>query len=313
MFDIKTLALNVRDAGRIVLGTIQAWWLLRRLRPDVVFLKGGFVGVPVGLAAASRHVPIVTHDSDAVPGLANRVVGRWATLHAVALGPERYQYPKVKTVQVGVLVESTYVPVTPEVKRQYRQQLNVPPKATMLLVTGGSQGAVAINTAMSAVADTLLQEFSDLVIVHQVGKGHQRVYGSYYHDRLQVLEFLQPMYAYMGAADIVVTRAGANTIAELGVQGKAVIVVPSPYLAGGHQLRNADVLEQQNSAVVVKQSLLSDDRHGLLAALRPLVVSKNRRQSLASTLQEHTIVDAVERMSELLVQATQSGGGDEDR
>lgn len=311
VLDIKTLLLNIRDMGRVVLGIIQAWRLLRRVQPDIVFLKGGFVGVPVGLAAALRRVPIVTHDSDAVPGLANRLVGRWAALHAVALTPELYPYAAAKTIQVGVLVESAYQPVTPAILRQYRQQLDIPAAATVLLVTGGSQGAVALNKAMQTMADTLLREFSDLMIVHQVGKGHQQVYGSYRHERLRVLEFLQPMYVYTGASDIVVTRAGANTIAELGVQGKAAVVVPSPYLAGGHQLKNAHTLKRQGSVAVVEQSALYDSQDGLLTVLRSLVTSSADRRSLAATLQEHTIADAVERVSELLIQIVQSSGGDE--
>lgn len=309
VFDIKTLLLNIRDVFYVVLGFVQAWWLLGRVQPDVVFLKGGFVGVPVGLAAALRRIPIVTHDSDAIPGLANRLVSRWTAVHAVALPPDTYQYPKSKVVQVGVLVEPAYVPVASATMRKYREQLTIPPKSTVLLVTGGSQGAVAINKAVSAIAGTLLNEFPHLFIVHQVGKGKQRTYGTYQHDRLKVLEFLQPMYVYMGAADVVVARGSANTIAELGVQGKAAVVVPSPFLAGGHQLKNAQVLQKQGSALVVEESALSDPKDGLLPVLRSLIMSPSRRQVLAEALQQATIVDAADRMSKLLdEQAAESGG-----
>lgn len=309
--DVKTIALNVRDAMYTVIGVAQAWWLLRQIRPDVVFLKGGFVGVPIGLAAAVRRIPIITHDSDAVPGLANRIVSRWVTTHAVALSPTQYPYPKAKTVQVGVLVEAAYQPVTPTILRQCRRQLDMPLKSTVLLVTGGSQGAVAINKAIHGMVDELLSEFPHLYIIHQVGKGNQSVYEAYQHDRLRVLEFLQPMHAYMAAADVVVARASANTIAELGVQGKAAVVVPSPYLASGHQLKNAQALAAQGSAVVVEQAHLDDSQHGLASVLRSLLTAPDRRHAMAEALQKHTIVDAAEKVSDLLVRTAQSGGGNE--
>jgi UDP-N-acetylglucosamine--N-acetylmuramyl-(pentapeptide) pyrophosphoryl-undecaprenol N-acetylglucosamine transferase len=86
LLDVKTFLLNCRDAVLVLIGLVQCWRLLRQLRPDVIFVKGGFVGVPVGLAAAALHQPYVTHDSDAIPGLANRIIARWAYKHTAAKG-----------------------------------------------------------------------------------------------------------------------------------------------------------------------------------------------------------------------------------
>jgi UDP-N-acetylglucosamine--N-acetylmuramyl-(pentapeptide) pyrophosphoryl-undecaprenol N-acetylglucosamine transferase len=102
VFDVVTLYKNLRDVIFVLIGLWQSFWLLGRLHPDVIFIKGGFVGVPVGLMAALRGIPYVTHDSDAVPGLANRIIARWARLHAVGLPKEVYAYPPAKTVTVGV-------------------------------------------------------------------------------------------------------------------------------------------------------------------------------------------------------------------
>lgn len=101
LLDLKTMWLNLRDGFRVVKGLVQSYRLLGDLKPDMVFCKGGFVGVPVGLSAALRHIPYVTHDSDAIPGLANRVIAKWAALHAVALDPSLYPYPVERTVNVG--------------------------------------------------------------------------------------------------------------------------------------------------------------------------------------------------------------------
>lgn len=297
ILDIKTNFFNVRDAFLVAIGFVQAWFLLGNLRPSVVFLKGGFVGVPVGLGAAARGIPIVTHDSDVLPGLANRLVGRWARVHAVAMPPETYAYPKDRTVQVGVLVEPAYQAVTPQLQKEYKQSLGLPANAKVLLVTGGSSGATAINRAMQAIALRLLDNYVDLYIVHQVGKGKLADMGKITHPRLQLLEFLQPMHAYMGAADVVVTRASGNTLAELGVQGKPAIAIPSPVLADGHQLRNATFLEEQGMALVVQETELPN---GLGAAISDLLEHQSKSRDLAHKLQQSTRADAAEKLAKLI-------------
>jgi UDP-N-acetylglucosamine--N-acetylmuramyl-(pentapeptide) pyrophosphoryl-undecaprenol N-acetylglucosamine transferase len=268
----------------------------------VVFLKGGFVGVPVGLAAAFLRIPIITHDSDALQGLANRLVSRWAIIHATALPAKYYSYDIHKIRPVGVLVEHSYKPVDVNLKNEYRNKLNLSPDAMILLVTGGSSGADRINRAMVEIIGELLSKHSNLVVIHQAGKGKVAVYGNYRHDRLKVLEFLNPMYLYMGAADLVVARASGNTIAELGTQGKACIVIPNPDLTGGHQIKNADRLEEQGAAIVVRESVLYDTRNGLLAATVKLLNDGSKRQELAKKLQKLTIPDAAHNVAVLLTE-----------
>ncbi|MEO8784821.1 MAG: glycosyltransferase, partial [Candidatus Saccharimonadales bacterium] len=114
LMDVKTLFYNSRDLVFVALGIIQSWWLLRRLKPDVILMKGGYVGVPVGLAA-SRRIPLITHDSDAMPGLANRLVSGRAVFHATALPASQYPgYQVSKTRQVGVIVSADYQLMTPQ-------------------------------------------------------------------------------------------------------------------------------------------------------------------------------------------------------
>lgn len=301
VFDLKTNLLNLRDLFYFLIGTCQAWWQLGRVRPTVVFLKGGFVGVPVGLAAALRGIPITTHDSDVIPGLANRIVSRWTRVHATALPAEDYPYPLDKVVQVGVLVEHSYKHITTELMMAYREQLDVPKAAQVLLVTGGSSGAQSLNEAVREIAPILLERFTNLVIIHQVGRGKTAVYANFHHERLHVLEFMSPMYVYMGAADVVVSRASANTIAELGIQGKAAIVVPSPYLAAGHQLANAARLAEQGATLVVQEETMYDPQQGLLVKICDLLENGDRRTQLGKSLHAQTIPNAAHRLAILLV------------
>lgn len=302
LFDVHTNLLNLRDMFYFAFGTVQAWILIARLKPTIVFLKGGFVGVPVGLAAVLHRKQFITHDSDALPGLANRLVGRWAKIHAVAHPPETYAYPRSKTVQVGVLVEPQFHQVTATTQREFKQAIAIPMDATMLLITGGSSGARNINIAATEIVPTLLADYPDLYVVHQAGKGKAALYGSYQNDRLRVIEFMKPMYQYTGAADIVVSRASGNTVAELGVQGKAVIVVPNPLLAGGHQIKNAQALADQQAAVIVSESASGTDVHSLNTAIRLLIEDPRARTEFGQKLQHITITDAATRLAELLLE-----------
>lgn len=301
LLDVRTNFLNIRDLFLFGIGTVQSWFLLGRIKPSVAFLKGGFVGVPVGLAAASRKVPFVTHDSDALPGLANRIVSRWAQTHAVALPPETYRYPKAKTVQVGVLVEPHFKPVSATDQQKMKEELGIPSSATMLLITGGSSGATNINKAVKKIVTQLLEAYPDLYIVHQAGKGKAGIYGDYTHARLTVIEFMRPMYVYTGAADIVVARASGNTLAELGTQGKAVIAVPNPLLTGGHQLKNAEALSLASAAVIVPETAKATNSDELLAAIKQLMDNPTQRIELAAKLQKITLTDAAEKLAALLL------------
>ncbi len=302
LLDVKTNFQNIRDVVFIALGFLQSLRLLKHIQPDVILLKGGFVGVPVGLAAALKGRPFVTHDSDVLPGLANRLVSKWAAYHATGMPAELYAYPPDKTKYVGVLVAREYQPVTQENQDKFKQELGLPDEARLLFVTGGSLGARRLNEAMRGIVPALLSEFSDLHIIHQVGKGNEGTYGDYAHERLQVLDFVQGMYRYSGAADVIVTRAGANTIAEFGVQGKACIVVPNPQLTGGHQTKNAEGWAAQGAVVMVDEATFRQGGEALDRAIRNLLQDTAARQALGQKLRVLTVPDATARLATLLVE-----------
>lgn len=300
--DFRTILLNVRDVFYVIFGVLQSVVLIGRLRPNLVFLKGGFVGVPVGLAAALWRVPIVTHDSDTIPGLANRIIGRWARIHATGMPAEFYSYDKAKVRHVGVLVSRDYVPVTDHVLAHSRQQIGVPEQGSVLLITGGSLGSQRINTACGQIVPELLTAYPDLTVIHQVGRGNAHTYGDFTHDRLQVHEFLNPFHHYSAAADVIVTRAGANNIAEFGIQHKACVVIPSPFLAGGHQLKNGEYLQAQQAAIVVDEAVMLHDLTVLKAAIADLLDDQHRRQELGDALGRLATPDAAEKLAGLLIE-----------
>ena len=299
--DLNTIFLNIRDILFVLIGIVQAWRLLAKLKPDAVFLKGGYVGVPVGLAAAAHHIPIVTHDSDALRGLANRLVTRWVNVHATALPAKYYPYPPQKVKHVGVLVEHDYQPVDADMQAKYKTQLGLPADKPLLLITGGSLGAEQINKTVASFVGELLAKRPNLRIIHQVGQGKKNVYSDYSHERLQITEFMKPMYVNTGAADLIVTRAGANAMAEFGVQQKACIVVPSPHLTGGHQLKNAELLKEQGSALVIQEDDLLDKAGGLMPAIERLLDNEVIRKQLAVQLSQSTLPHAAKELAQILI------------
>lgn len=301
LLDIKTILLNVRDFFLFAFGIIQGLMLIRRIHPDVVFLKGGFVGVPIGIASAVYRLPYVTHDSDMVPGLANRLVSKRAKVHATAFPAKYYGYPLEKVAEVGVLVSRDYSYTSPDRQKFFKKQIKVPQNNKLLLITGGSGGASNINKAMTQIIRSILEKNPNLYVIHQTGKGKQKVYGDFSHDRLRVEELLFPFYEFTGASDLVVTRAGANTLAELGVQGKACIVVPNPLLTGGHQLDNAKYYEGKGAIKILDENLLKHDPSALETAIFELLSNEDDRKLLSSAFRKATNSDASNKLAKILL------------
>ena len=287
LLDLKTTALNIRDAFYTIIGFFQSLVLLGKVQPIVVFSKGGFVSVPVCLAAAVRRTPYLTHDSDALPGLANRIISPWASLHAVALPKDIYKYPQNKTISVGVPISSAFKKVTLESQQAAKQALGIPKTAPTVLIIGGGLGAERINNAITAASKQLFKDMPALRILHVAGRGGEdsvrasyEALGEQYARQTTVFGFTNDVALLGTAADVVVTRAGATNLAEFSVQGKACIIVPSPFLAGGHQLVNAVAYKDKNAAVVVSEAHLDE----LGSMIIRLLKDNDKRQSLSENI-----------------------------
>lgn len=310
LLDIPTLLKNARDFFYVLIGLAQSRKLLKRLQPDVIFIKGGFIGVPVGLAAANFHLPYVTHDSDAIPGLANRIIARWARLHAVALPEEVYNYPAAKTVTTGIPLQAGFEPVTEKLKARYRQEIDMLAKAKMLFAIGGGLGAQRVNTAIAEALPHLLHEFPDLYVVQSVGRANEEQVRGFYEanlttnqrGRVHVFGYIDDVFRYSGAADIVVTRAGATNLAEFALQGKACVVVPNPLLTGGHQLKNASYLAERQAAVILKEDDLLDDPNRLAKQVSHLLRDPKSQLALAANLAEFAQPDATRHLARLILE-----------
>ncbi|HMS50071.1 MAG TPA: glycosyltransferase [Candidatus Saccharibacteria bacterium] len=312
LLDIPTLLKNIRDVVYVCIGFFQSFWILYRTKPDVIFIKGGFVGVPVGLAAALQKIPYITHDSDVVPGLANRLIGRWAKIHTVALPEKYYRYPAKSTVTVGVPVAEQYRPVSPQQLAAYRESLHIPKSAQYVIcLTGGGNGSSLLNDALVAIAEQLLERYPELWIIHITGRGKLEAATSKYkqglnkqqQSRVILKDFVTDLYRYSGASDLIIMRAGATSLADFAAQAKACLVIPNPLLTGGHQLKNAQVLQANKAVVVVDEAVISAVKGGavLFNAICELLDNTQARKHLATTLHEQMVANASDNLAELLI------------
>ncbi|GAC1387096.1 MAG: undecaprenyldiphospho-muramoylpentapeptide beta-N-acetylglucosaminyltransferase [Candidatus Saccharimonadales bacterium] len=298
LLDTKTTYLNIRDFFLTLAGCWQAYQLLKHEKPNAIFIKGGFVGVPMGLCAALLKIPYITHDSDSVPGLTNRLIARWASYHATGMPAEFYPYPQSKTRYVGILLQAEYRKLTHEDQVAYRNELGLTANGKVLFVTGGSLGAQRLNVALTRFVQALIDRYPDLTVIHQVGKGNLSSYEAVKEvpSRIIVQEFFDNMYRYSGAADIIVTRGGANTLGELAMQGRTCIVVPNPLLTGGHQLKNARYYEEQGAVKVVEESDLNTKLFDMICALLDNQILSQKLAQRLSTLAKPQAARAVAQL-----------------
>lgn len=254
-----------------------------------MLLKGGYVGVPVGLGARLSGVPIITHDSDAVPGLSNRIVGRFARYHTTALPIKYYNYKSSSIRHVGLPVSQMYRQYTEDEVRFLKEKFKIDATAKVVLLSGGSLGAERLNYWMLLAVKELLDRPGKIHAIFITGAGkrgqiEQSAVYKTHKDHITLLEFTDELFHYNAIADVVVSRAGATTLCELASQAKACIVVPSPDLAGGHQLHNAAAYEDQDAVVVIQEKALIKDIVPLVNTIDTLFADSKRRAQLGQQL-----------------------------
>jgi UDP-N-acetylglucosamine--N-acetylmuramyl-(pentapeptide) pyrophosphoryl-undecaprenol N-acetylglucosamine transferase len=250
---------NLLDVFRVIAGIWQAILLVRRLKPDVVFSKGGFVSFPVVFAAWLLRVPIVAHESDLSPGLANRLSLPFVRTLAVTFPVTRAHGFRGRTVVAGTPLRDALVNGAPG---RGRAMIAAPPGRPVLLVTGGSLGAEALNRAVVDALDDLLQDF---VVVHVCGPGKTPdVRREDYHP----LEYVREGWGdLLAAADLVVSRAGANTLYELMALRKPNLLVPlSHKVSRGDQIENAAYAVSLGASQSLPEEALT--RGSFVAAVR---------------------------------------------
>ena len=277
-FDLK----NFTDPFRVIKGYTEARKILKEIKPDVVFSKGGFVSVPVVRAAADLKIPCVIHESDMTPGLANKLCISSATKICCNFPETLSKVPADKAVLTGS-------PIRAELSKGSKEAgyklCGFNDSKPVVMVIGGSQGAQSVNEVIRESLDTLLKDFQ---VVHICGK-----------DKMDNLMLSVPGYKQFeylkgdlkdvfAMADVVISRAGANAICELLALNKPNILVPLSVGSRGDQLLNASSFEGQGFSVVIREEAL--DPISLVDAVHDVFLNRNRyRENMVGSGQMNSI------------------------
>lgn len=286
-FDIK----NFSDPFRVIKGYGQAIRLIRKLKPNVVFSKGGFVSVPVVLAAKHCHVPAIIHESDITPGLANRIAIKGAKKICCNF-PETMKYlPADKAVLTGSPIRKELFNGIPQ---NALSLCNFPDhNKPVLLIIGGSLGSKIINEAVRGILPELLNDF---YVIHLCGKGNldNKLAGITGYAQFEYANSeLTDMFAL---ADMAISRAGANSICELLALHKPNILIPlSAAASRGDQVLNANSFKKQGFSYVIEEESLT--KESLLSAVREVY---NDRDKYINTMSTSGQMDSISTIMELI-------------
>lgn len=281
---------NLTDPFKVVKGYSQAKRLLKQIQPDVVFSKGGFVAVPVVLAAKSRHIPCIIHESDMTPGLANKICIPCAQRVCTNF-PETIEHiPAQKAILTGT-------PIRQELfhgdKKKGLELCGFQDNKPVILIIGGSLGSVRVNEAVRAILPQLLQKYQ---VIHLCGKGKIdnsliKIAGYVQFDYIK-----EELCDLMAAADIMISRAGANAICEILALRKPNILIPlSAQASRGDQILNAASFEKQGYSIVIQEEDITNEK--MLEAVNE---AYDNRVKYAKAMERSQLNNSIEKIVELI-------------
>ena len=272
---------------KLIRSLFQAQRILRQFQPDLVVGFGGYVSVPVLMAAKILHIPYLIHEQNAIPGAGNKLLARGAAMICVSYADTLNYFQRDK-------VRLTGNPLRQGLDR-IEEELPVPGQ---VLVFGGSRGARAINEAMVASLPELLNWPEPPQILHQTGDEDcirvKEAYVAAGYTRARVVPFIDDMADAYAQSSLVICRAGATSLAELTVCGRPAILIPFPHAADDHQSANARALEHAGAAVVLQQKDLTGFR--LATELRILLADRDQLQLMAQRGRSIARPDAAEKI-----------------
>lgn len=287
---------NFLDIFTVIAGTWQAIWNMYLITPDVIFSKGGYGALPAILAAALFRIPLIIHESDAIPGKVNKFSARFAKRIGVAFPSAAKFFPKEKTAVVGVPIRKRILGgSSTEAKENFDIFSNLPVVGFM----GASQGAQKINDAALGVLKELTDEFE---ILHQTGtKNYKDVNGeagvileSARKERYHPFGFLDEtaLRDFYLVSDLIVSRAGASSIFEIAVWGKPAILIPLRDAAQNHQRKNAYEYAGTGAAIIVEETNLTP--HILLAEIKKIMGNPELMKKMKEAAQKFARIDSAE-------------------
>ncbi|MBU2951240.1 undecaprenyldiphospho-muramoylpentapeptide beta-N-acetylglucosaminyltransferase [Tamlana agarivorans] len=265
--------------------------IIKSFKPDIVIGTGGFASGPLLKMAEMANIPVLIQEQNSYPGITNKLLAKQANKICVAYdGLERF-FPKEKIVKTGNPVRKGLLHIGGK-GDEAKKFFNLKEGKTTLLVIGGSLGARRVNELIEKELDFF--DTQNVQVIWQCGKLYYNKYKLYDNTKnVQVHEFLNNMDFAYGAADVVISRAGAGSVSELCIVGKPVIFVPSPNVAEDHQTKNAMAIVDQDAAMIIKEEDLDADFENKFSQL---VASSERKDELGSNIKKLALVDATKEI-----------------
>jgi len=274
------------------LSLLESCYHILRFNPDVVMGVGGYVTGPVITAAWLLRRPTLIHEQNSVPGLANRKLGSLVDRICLSLPQSEKYFPAHKTVLTGNPVRRTII--------EARSIGSGGGTGRTLLILGGSQGAHAVNEMVVEALRGGIEAFSSIRVVHQTGRDDEQMVKEAYEELdidHQVAAFFTDMAELYAQADLIVSRAGATTLAEIGVVGRPAILIPYPYAADNHQEKNGAWYVESGAALMFAQSDLTPQR--LAEEILRIINDQSRLDAMAQAMRNLGISNAAERIVDL--------------
>ncbi len=271
--------------------------LMREKKPDIVIGVGGYASAPTLWAAQQLGIPTLIQEQNSYAGLTNKLLAKKAKKICVAYEGMDAFFPKEKLVTTGNPVRPFLTNALPDVATA-RHFFGLSATKKTVLFIGGSLGARTINHSVAFSLKELLE--NDLQVIWQTGKGFSSLAAAQCADETYVFtaDFIREMDMAYAAADIIVSRAGALSVSELCIVGKAAILVPSPNVAEDHQTKNALALSSKNAAVLVKDS---EANYALLPAIIAFAKNEDSAKQYAENIKQLSILDADERIYQCIL------------
>ncbi|MGD1897010.1 MAG: undecaprenyldiphospho-muramoylpentapeptide beta-N-acetylglucosaminyltransferase [Phormidesmis sp.] len=290
-FGLSTLKLLARFAK----STAQVRRLLKRGIFDGVFTTGGYIAAPAIIAARSLDLPAILHESNALPGKVTRFLSPWCTTVALGFKEAAAHLPKANTVVVGTPVRSQFLAAAQNAAGL--TDIEIPPDAPLIVVVGGSQGAVAVNQMVRAAAPSWLEEGK--WIVHITGTSDPDA-DSFKHPHYIHRPFYDNMAALFQRANLAISRAGAGTLIELAITRTPSILIPYPFAAEDHQTYNANAFAQAGASELHQQSSLSAEK--LESLVTGLFDQPQQLESMSEAAYRLATTDSADKMTQLIGQ-----------
>ena len=307
----RSLSFDNFDAAiKAFTSVVAAKKIIKEFKPDVVIGTGGYVCWPVLKAAAKAGIPTIVHESNAFPGVTTRMLSKY--VDKILLGfEESKKYldcDESKLLRVGSPVSEKMINAN---KESSRNKLGIDESEKMVLSAGGSLGAMAINNSVyELIKNYTLPE--GVYHVHATGNAGWQEQSARYLElgfekvdddtlkkgKVTVCRYIYNMHELLSACDVEICRAGAMTLSELAVMGKAAVIVPSPYVTNNHQYKNAKVLCDKNAALMIEEKNLNGEI--LTSTVKELIENDEKRHTVENNVREFAVTDSLDRIYDII-------------